>query len=406
MTTSTTNRSVIRAVPAAWHGIGFWIIAVVFTTVMAYSTVPTPLYVLYEARDGFPSFAVTFIFAAYAVGVVASLYFAGHISDWVGRRRIILISVAVEILASCLFIAWPDLPGLLVARFVNGVGVGMLTATATAHLSELRVISRSDGSADASTVSGVANLGGLGLGPLIGGLFAEFLPQPLLVPHVVFLALFVVAVIGVALVPETVVKEEIRPAYRPQKVSVPRESRAVFFAAGAAAFSSFAVFGLFTSLAPTFLVVTLHETDRLVAGAVSFSVFAAACLGQVLLSKARIRTQLNVLLALLPVGLVGLAVGAAAASLPVFAASGVVAGAGVGLLFRAALSTGASLAGAESKGEVLAALFLIAYAGLCIPVLLVGGALVIASPLAVLLVFVVLVLTAVLVSAINMRRRH
>ena len=35
-------------------GSGFWIVAGVFVVTMAYSTVPTPLYPLYEQRDDFP----------------------------------------------------------------------------------------------------------------------------------------------------------------------------------------------------------------------------------------------------------------------------------------------------------------------------------------------------------------
>ena len=394
-------------VPATRHQVGFWIIAIAFTSVMAYSTVPTPLYVLYEEADGFPASVVTFIFSAYAVGVVASLYFAGHVSDWLGRRRIVLAAVLIEIIAAALFFFWPELPGLVIARFVNGVGVGILTATATAHLSELRVVARpAEHPGVASTIAGVANLGGLGLGPLIGGLFAEFLPDPLQLPHFVFLVLFAVAAGALVFVPETVEREEIRRAYRPQRVSIPSASRSAFFAAGTAAFTAFAVFGLFTSLAPTFLVATMDESDRLLAGAVSFSVFASACTAQVIFRNASIRRQLQTAAILLPVGLIGLAIGAALGSLAVFVVAGVVTGGGVGLLFRSALATAGGLAAPTAKGEALAAIFLIAYAGLCLPVLLIGGALTFATPLGVLLTFVVLVLAAVLFATIRMLKHH
>jgi MFS family permease len=66
---------------------------------MAFSTVPAPLDVLYQARDQFSAFLVTVIFAAYAIGAIASLFLAGHISDWLGRRRIALIGLAVNMLS-------------------------------------------------------------------------------------------------------------------------------------------------------------------------------------------------------------------------------------------------------------------------------------------------------------------
>ena len=385
------------------HGTGFWIIAAAFMTVMAFSTLPTPLYALYQQRDGFATILITVIFAAYGVGVMASLYLAGHISDWLGRRRIILIAIVVEIAASVLFLLWPEVPGLIVARFVNGVGVGMLTATATAHLSELRAVARpEEGPATSGTVSGFVNIGGLALGALVSGILARFVVAPLVVPYAVFLVLLVAAAIAVAFVPETVERLEERPAYRPQRVSLPAASRSTFFAAGAAGFSAFAIFGLFTSLAPGFIAGTLGEPSRLVAGAVTFAVFGAAAVSQVLTVRMRAAAQLSLAVWLMATGLAALAGGVLLASLPVFVAAGVLAGAGVGILFRGSVSLAASLAGGPERGEILAALFLIAYAGMSVPVLLIGAALLVLPSSAVLVVFAALVLVAVLFSGTRM----
>jgi len=393
----TTTRFQLR------HGAGFWVIAAAFLTVMAFSTVPTPLYALYQQRDGFATFLITVIFAAYGVGVMASLYFAGHVSDWLGRRRIILIAVLVEIVAAVVFLLWPDVPGLIVARFVNGVGVGMLTATATAHLSELRAAARPDeGPSTSGTVSSFVNIGGLALGALVSGVLAQFVVAPLVVPYALFLVLLVAAAVAVWFVPETVERLEERPAYRPQRVSLPAASRSTFFAAAAGAFSAFAIFGLFTSLAPTFLASTLHEPSRLVAGAVTFVVFAAAAISQVLTARLSQARQLTLAVALMASGLIAMAAGVLVASLPLFVIAGIVAGAGVGILFRASIGVAASLASGPSRGEILAALFLVAYAGMSIPVLLIGLALAFLPSTTVLVGFAAVILVLVLVSGSRM----
>jgi MFS family permease len=396
----TSTLTISSEAPAAWrlrHGAGFWVIASAFLIVMAFSTVPTPLYVLYQARDGFATFLVTAIFAAYAIGVMASLYLAGHVSDWLGRRRVILAAVVIELLAAVLFLAWPEVPGLFVARFVSGVGVGALTATATAHLSELRAVARPEESGRTSnTVSSFVNIGGLGFGPLIAGFLAQYVAAPLVVPFVVFVFLLAFAAIGVALVPETVERWEERPAYRPQRVSLPKASRGTFYSAGAAAFSAFAVLGLFTSLTPTFIAGTLHETSRLVAGAVTFAVFGSAAITQVLTARMPVARQLRLAALLTTTGLLAMSAAALVVNLSLFVVAGAIAGAGVGVQFRASVSVAASLALPPSRGEVLAALFLIAYAGLAVPVLLLGVALTFLSSTAVLLGFsaIVLVLSA------------
>jgi MFS family permease len=71
------------------YRIGFWFIAGAFALAMAFSAAPAPIYPLYETRDRFGPFTVTLVFAAYAVGVVLSLFLAGHVSDWLGRRRML-----------------------------------------------------------------------------------------------------------------------------------------------------------------------------------------------------------------------------------------------------------------------------------------------------------------------------
>jgi len=388
------------------HHAGFWIVAAAFVLVMAYSTVPTPLYPLYQQRDGFPVWMITVIFAAYAVGVVFSLFFVGHISDWAGRRRMLLIAILISALSAALFLLWSSPEGLIVARLVNGISIGVLTATATAHLGELRSASHPDENAIvAASVAGAANIGGLALGPLIGGLFAEFLPDPLILPHAVFLVVLVVAAIVVTAVPETVTAPSAPVRYRPQRLAVPPRSRSAFVAAGFGAFAGFALFGLFTSLAPSILAGTFHDGDHLVAGATTFAVFGAAAAGQVLLARIRLTTQLVVASASCAIGLAGVATGALLPALAVFVVGGIVAGLGVGLLFKSAIATAAALAEPTRRGETLAFIFLIAYCGLALPVLAVGVAVAFLPEDAVLVVFVAVVLVATVAAGLVMARR-
>lgn len=389
------------------HGFGFWVVAFAFLAVMAFATVPAPLYVIYQARDGFPTFTTTVIFAAYGVGVVGSLYLAGHLSDVHGRRPLILVSIALELVAAVLFLLWNDVTGLIVARLVTGLGVGTLTATATAHLGELRV--RATGSSDsakgASVAAGVVNLGGLSLGALVGGALAEFVGQPLMVPYVVVVIALAVAFVLVLAAPETVDRPEQPVAYRPQRMQAPEGQGAAFWAAGAAAFAALAVQGLFTSVAPSFLGTTFHVTDRLAAGATTFGVFAASALSQIVFARLSQRAQIRLGMVLLVVGLVVLAVAAVLLQVAGFIGGGVVAGAGVGLLFRAAIGSAAALVGPERRGGVLAATFLIAYAGLTVPVVAVGAALLVIPTLPVLIGYVVLVAVLAVVAGTRLAAR-
>lgn len=389
------------------HGAGFWAVAFAFLSVMAFATVPAPLYVIYQARDGFPTITTTVVFAAYGVGVVGALWLAGHLSDVHGRKPLILVSIALELLAAVLFLVWNDVSGLVVARLVTGLGVGTLTATATAHLGELRVrATGSEASAKgASVAAGAVNLGGLSLGALVGGALAEFVGQPLVVPYVVFVVALTIAFVVVLVAPETVDRPASRVSYRPQRLQAPEGKGAAFWAAGTGAFAALAVQGLFTSVAPTFLATTFHVTDRLAAGATTFGVFAASALSQLVFARLSQRGQIRLGVVLLVGGLAVLAVAAVLLQVGGFIGGGVVAGAGVGLLFRASIASAGALVEPEARGGVLAATFLIAYAGLTVPVVAVGAALLVLPTLVVLVGYVVLVAVLAVVAGQRLAAR-
>ncbi|MBO9534135.1 MAG: MFS transporter [Solirubrobacteraceae bacterium] len=355
------------------HHLAFWGVAYAFLVVMAFSAVPTPLYVLYQARDGWSPLTITLIFAVYAVGVVASLFLVGHLSDRDGRRRWMVPAIALNLISVGIFLAWDALPGLLLARFIGGFGVGALTATATAWITELHGHARPAADARrAQTVATAANLGGIGLGPLLAGALAQWAGEPLRTPYWVSFGLLVVALLVAVAAPETRPRLHPRPAYRPQRVAVPASGRQAYLAVATGAFVAFALLGLFNSLAPAFLAGQLHHTSRLLAGFAAFLVFAAAATAQ---TRTGTRTPRQILMP----GLAALAVGPAVlvasvwlTSLPLFLLGAVVSGIGAGLTFKGAIGTAAQLAPAEQRAEALAGIFLAGYTGLAIPVIGLG----------------------------------
>ncbi|GAA2632632.1 MFS transporter [Dactylosporangium fulvum] len=376
------------------HEQGFWAIAFAFAVSLAFTVVPTPLWALYQRHDGYSTIDVTVAFAAYAVGVVASLFLAGHVSDWLGRRRVLLPAVLLEAVAAALLVTSTSLGVVIVARVLSGLGIGLITATATAHLSELHAAARpAAGRARADLVSTVANLGGFAFGPIVAGLLAQYVSSPLRTPYLIFLGLLLVAALAVSLVPETV--PVARRRYRPQRVNVPASARPRYLAAAAGAFASLSVLGLFTSLAPSFVAGTLHHPSRALAGLVASMVFGSGAVAQVLLRNQPIRRQLATGLLLMVVGLVAVTSGVWAASLAVFLTGGALAGAGAGALLKGAISTVVDLAPPATRGEALAGLFLGGYLGLAVPVLGLGVATQFLSPRVALLGFTTAVIVVI-----------
>ncbi|WP_347109671.1 MFS transporter [Paenarthrobacter sp. S56] len=350
---------------------GFWLIAASFAVMMAFTTVPTPLYALYQQRDGFPAVTTSVIFAIYGIGVLASVFLAGHLSDQLGRRPMMLAAAASFLAAAILFVGSQEVAVLLVARLMTGVGVGLLSVTATAYLNDLRD-SQGRPLELAATIGGIANVGGLALGPAFGGALAKWADQPLITPYAIFIVALAAVIVAIALTPETVQLPEERALWRPQRVRVPAGEMTAFWAAGIGAFATSAILGFFGSVAPTFLSRVIANPDTLLAGMVACAVFASAAASQALLSRLALRLQLRSGIIAMIAGMAGIAAGNLLPSLPVFLAGTVFAGIGVGLVFRSALATAGRIAAPDQRGQVLAGVFLLAYAGMTVPAILVG----------------------------------
>jgi MFS family permease len=371
-------------------GLWIWAVAVAFTVVMAFTTAPTPLWSGFAQHDRFSSLTITIVFAAYAVAVALSLFLAGHLSDWYGRRGMVALGLALNVISAVVFVVWPELPGLFVARVVSGLGVGVVTATATAWLAELDAARRpARGRGRGQIVAAAANLGGLGLGGLVAGVLAQWAGHPLTLPFLALGGAMVLALLTISAAPETHTSPLARPRYRPQHVSVPPGSRARFFGAGVGAMITFALFGLITSLAPSFLAGTLHQPSRALAGAVSFAMFAAAAIAQ---TMAGARPARQLLARAIPALLIGIALLTVAVWLPspsfgLFLVGDLIAGAGAGMMFKGGIGTVSEISLPEHRAEALAGLYLAAYVGLAGPVVGLGALTQIASTRVSLLVF-------------------
>jgi MFS family permease len=64
------------------------------------TTLPTPLYVIYQARWHFSPGIITLIFASYAGGVLAALLLAGRVSDQVGRKPVLVTALGLSALST------------------------------------------------------------------------------------------------------------------------------------------------------------------------------------------------------------------------------------------------------------------------------------------------------------------
>ncbi|MFJ8130004.1 MFS transporter [Streptomyces hydrogenans] len=341
----------------------------VFVVCMAGTTLPTPLYPLYQEKFGFSELTVTVVYAVYAFGVIGVLLLVGNASDTIGRRPTLRWGLAFAAASAVCFLCADALGWLYAGRLLSGLSAGLFTGAATAYVMEL---APPGGTARATLVATAANMGGLGCGPLLAGLLAEYAPDPLLLPFAVHLALVAVAALVLQWLPETVAERRPLSAVRPRKPALPAKVRAVFVPAAVASFAGFALFGVFTSVSPAFLARYLHVDNHAVSGIVVALAFFASTGGQVAAGRVGPRRSLPLGCAVLFAGLVLLAVALATDLLVFIVLAALVGGTGQGLAFRAALSAVAAASPPDQRAAVISSLFVVAYVGISIPVIGVG----------------------------------
>ncbi|HWO67928.1 MAG TPA: MFS transporter [Umezawaea sp.] len=346
------------------------LIGAAFMVVMLGATLPTPLYPLYQKAFGFGDLVTTLVFAVYAAGVMASLLLVGGWSDQVGRRPMLRAGLALSGLSALVFLL-ADAPGWLFAgRVLSGLSTGIFTGTATAAIMDFAPGHRKS---RASLVAAAVNTGGLGVGPVLSGVLAQYAPRPLTLCFIVDLLLVILAVLCVESVVEPVRRNK-KPRLCPQRIDVPIEVRRVFVRAVVAGFSGFAVLGLFTAVSPAFLGTVLRNSDHAVTGVVVLSVFVASIVGQSLSSVIGKQRALTAGCAGLIAGTILVGTSLLVGSLAVLVLGAVVAGAGQGLSFHGGLGSVTGICPPDKRGAVTSSYFVAFFAGISIPVIGVGAA--------------------------------
>ncbi|MFJ3876049.1 MFS transporter [Streptomyces sp. NPDC090077] len=341
----------------------------VFAVCMMGTTLPTPLYGLYQEKFGFSELTVTVVYAVYAFGVIGVLLLAGNASDAVGRRPVLLAGLGFAAASAGCFLLATGLDWLYAGRLLSGLSAGLFTGAATAYVIES---APPGGGGRATFVATAANMGGLGCGPLVAGVLSQYAPRPLYLPftvHLVLVALSAAVLLGLG---ETVRQRRPLSTVRPQRPGLPAPVRPVFAPAAIAAFVGFALFGVFTSVSPAFLAESLGVHNRAVTGLVVALAFFASTAGQLAVGRVGARRSL-------PLGCAGLLAGLALLAgalywdlLVLVVLSALVGGTGQGLAFRGALSVVARASPADRRAAVISTLFVVAYTGISVPVIGVG----------------------------------
>jgi hypothetical protein len=341
------------------------LLASLIVSMLAASIAPSPLYAFYQREWGFTPITTTIVFGVYAVAVLCSLLFFGRLSDYAGRRRVLLVALAVQVVSLLVYASASGVGELMAARVIQGLSTGAALGAIGAGMLD---ISRERGALANALSPGI----GTGTGALLSALFVQFLPAPAHLIYLVLAGIIVIQMAGVALLRETVTTSRVRLSALVPEVRLPRAVRGPMLAATPVVLAVWALAGLYGALAPA-LVQSLTGSSNVVLGGTSMTALTVTAVASVyLLRNAPAHlVMLTGILAL--IGGVAITLAAlSAGSTALFFAGTAVSGIGFGSGFQGAIRTVVPLAAPRERAGVLSLLFVVAYLGMGVPAVAAG----------------------------------
>lgn len=342
-----------------------YLLASIVVSFLAGSSAPTPLYSVYQSEWGFSAITTTVVFGIYALAVLVSLLITGRLSDHLGRRPVLLVTIAAQALTMVIFTTADGVPMLLLARILQGLSTGAAVAAVGAGMLDLN-------KAKGTIANAVAPLSGTALGALGSGLLVQYLPVPTRLVYLTLLGVFVLQWIGVALMQETSSPMPGALASLRPQFALPSLTRKPMLTAIPALVAIWALAGFYGSLGPALLRRVVGSDSLVLSGLGLFVLAGCAAVTVLLLREAGARTLMRLGVAALFVGsgLTFVAIGQNS-SIVLFAGM-VVAGAGFGAAFQGAVRSVIPLAAPHQRAGVLSLVYVVSYLALGLPAVIAG----------------------------------
>ncbi|MEJ7568193.1 MAG: MFS transporter [Gaiellaceae bacterium] len=309
-------------------------------------------------------------FGIYAAGLVPGLLLGGPASDRFGRRGLVgagaLLSAGASI---ALAVGSLGVAGLFAGRLLAGLASGAVFSAGGAWMTEL---SRAAPPGTGARRAAIAMTAGFGMGPLVAGLLAEFLPAPDVLPYVVHLLLMAAVIPLARRIPETVAGRS--PATPRIRLRVPEPARASFWL-------TVAPLAPWVFALPTIAFAALPAEIGEVGGlaiAYSGAITAIGAFAGVLVQPAGRRfgeergAAVGLALGVVGLGVAMVAVTAAGAVLLVLVS--LLLGCGYGLCLTAGLRLIETLSLPSERGALIGIYYALTYVGFAAPFLLAAAA--------------------------------
>lgn len=308
-------------------------------------------------------------FAVYAAGFLVAVLVFGSLSDYIGRRPVLIGGLIVQLVSNLLFLGALDVSWVISGRIVQGIASGAATAAFTAMMVELAPPSNKRLGA---ILGSVTLTGGLALGSLLGGLAIELTHAA---NTIIFSVLIVMTILGVLIAifsRETVERTSGAMRSMIPRIKVPLAARAEFLAAAPVVAAVWMLAGLSGGLAPNMVRSVFGIDSPFLGGFAGFVAPAVAAAIGFTFAKASSRKAMVIGIYASIIGSLAIIAGVFIGSLPLMIAGQAIAGIGFGSSFTAALQLLIPLVRPQQRAGIVAAIYVVSYAAFGLPIVIEG----------------------------------
>ena len=331
----------------------------------ASSSAATPLYHLYQESMHLTPFWITVVISVYVASLLAGLLTVGGLSDYVGRRPVILAALLLNAAAMILFAEARDVGQLILARAVQGLCVGTgTTALGAAILDTNR--------ARGPLLNSVTAFVGMTAGSLGTAALITFAPDPLHTIYEVLLGLTMLMVALLGVMPETTPRKAGALASLRPHVSVPGQSRSILIRLTPANVASWALGGLYLSLMPTVVATAMRVVSPWVGGVVVSALMLSAAITVAAFRNWPARRLILLGTSTLSLGVMVSLFGIQQQQVAALLAGTLIAGAGFGSTFSGVLRALLPTAEPDQRAGLLSAFYVQSYLAFSLPAVAAG----------------------------------
>lgn len=245
---------------------------------MAAASAPAPLYQIYQRLWHFSPVILTLIFATYALFLLLALLIAGSISDYIGRKPVILLAILLQMTSMMFFLFSNDINMLFVARAIQGIATALAVSSIGAALLDLN-------KHKGPIINSICPMLGMTVGSILACLVLQYSNAPL---HLIFEILIVIYLIEFILTifsPETAVKRSGALASLKLKMAVPPAAKFALISISPVNIALWMLSGIFLSLMPSLFVQAFQIHSAWLNGLSFSAITLSGAIGIILLRK-------------------------------------------------------------------------------------------------------------------------